>query len=235
MACASHLLHKRNSFIYSTRLILVKISFPNHFLTLFSYKKLTLLPQRGFVLKKIPFFTILISLCCSLSFAQETLTVYKKTATGIDENTPAGSLVFTDQIRELPPPMDSVKKVIVVKDSIEVKDRKGNVKKDKKGRPKYKVKKRRVTIWEKVEPKEPPRFVPIQCKLGEVWVKRADLARFQQASIDLSGEYASSTGSVFGLSSCAAFTIEMSPPKRWNVTWIFGALWRDLIFDFLPG
>jgi uncharacterized protein YndB with AHSA1/START domain len=47
-----------------------------------------------------------------------------------------------------------------------------------------------------VEPSEPPRFVPIQCKLGEVWVKRADLARFKQASLDLSGEYASSTGSV---------------------------------------
>jgi uncharacterized protein YndB with AHSA1/START domain len=29
-----------------------------------------------------------------------------------------------------------------------------------------------------------------------VWVKRADLARFKQASLDLSGEYASSTGSV---------------------------------------
>ena len=76
------------------------------------------------------------------------------------------------------------------------KDRKGNVKKDKKGRPKTKVKKRRVVTWEKVEPKEPPRFVPIQCKYGEVWVRRADLARFQQASMDLSGEYASSTGSV---------------------------------------
>ena len=148
-------------------------------------------------MKKSHFFTILISLCCSLSFAQETLTVYKKTPTGIDENTPAGSLVFTDQIKELPLPMDSVKKVMVVKDTIQITDRKGNVKKDKKGRPKIKVKKRRVTIWEKVEPKEPPRFVPIQCKLGEVWVKRADLARFQQASMDLSGEYASATGSVF--------------------------------------
>ena len=147
-------------------------------------------------MKKIQFFTFLISLCCSLSFAQETLSVYKKTARGIDENTPAGSLVFTDQIRELPLPMDSVKKVVVVKETVEVKDRKGNVKKDKKGRPKTKVKKRRVVTWEKVEPKEPPRFVPIQCKYGEVWVRRADLARFQQASMDLSGEYASSTGSV---------------------------------------
>ena len=86
-------------------------------------------------MKKSHFFALIISLCCSLSFAQETLTVYKKTANGIDENTPAGSLVFTDQIRELPPPMDSVKKVMVVKDTIEVKDRKGNVKRDKKGRP----------------------------------------------------------------------------------------------------
>ena len=58
------------------------------------------------------------------------------------------------------------------------------------------MQRKRVVTWEKVQPSEPPRFVPIQCKLGEVWVKRADLARFKQASLDLSGEYASSTGSV---------------------------------------
>ena len=132
----------------------------------------------------------------TFAFSQETLNVYKKTASGVDESNPIGTLVFTDQIQELPIPMDSVKKVTVVRERVEVKDRKGNVKKDKKGRPKTKLQRRRVETWVKVEPKEPPRFVPIKCKLGEVWVKRADLARFQQASIDLSGEYASGTGSV---------------------------------------
>lgn len=57
---------------------------------------------------------------------------------------------------------------------------------------------------------EPPRYVPVSCKLGTVYVKRADLARFEQESGDLSGEYASSTGSVF---------LKKSPnnPKRFNV------------------
>ena len=149
------------------------------------------------ILKKFLLTFCLVAVFSSLAFSQETLNVYKKTASGIDENSPLGTLTFTDEIRELPPPMDSVKKVTVVKEKVEIKDRKGNVKRDKKGRPKTKIQRKRVVIWEKVEPKEPPRFVPIKCKLGEVWVKRSDLARFKQASMDLSGEYASPSGSVF--------------------------------------
>ena len=147
-------------------------------------------------MKKILISVICLALFASFSFAQEALSVYKKTRGQIDEDTPVGSLLFTDYIKELPIPMDSVKKVTVVKEKVVVKDKKGNVKKDKKGNPKTKMQRKRVVTWEKVQPSEPPRFVPIQCKLGEVWVKRADLARFKQASLDLSGEYASSTGSV---------------------------------------
>ncbi len=147
-------------------------------------------------MKKILISVIYLALFASISFAQESLSVYKKNRGQIDENTPVGSLLFTDYIKELPIPMDSVKKVTVVKEKVVVKDKKGNVKKDKKGNPKTKMQRKRVVTWEKVQPSEPPRFVPIQCKLGEVWVKRADLARFKQASLDLSGEYASSTGSV---------------------------------------
>jgi len=147
-------------------------------------------------LKKILISVICLALFASFSFAQEALSVYKKTRGQIDEDTPVGSLLFTDYIKELPIPMDSVKKVTVVKEKVVIKDKKGNVKKDKKGNPKTKMQRKRVVTWEKVEPSEPPRFVPIQCKLGEVWVKRADLARFKQASLDLSGEYASATGSV---------------------------------------
>ncbi len=147
-------------------------------------------------MKKILISVICLALFASFSFAQESLSVYKKNRGQIDENTPVGSLLFTDYIKELPIPMDSVKKVTVVKEKVVVKDKKGRVKKDKKGNPKTKMQRKRVVTWEKVQPSEPPRFVPIQCKLGEVWVKRADLARFKQASLDLSGEYASSTGSV---------------------------------------
>ena len=147
-------------------------------------------------MKKILISVICLALFASFSFAQEALSVYKKTRGQIDEDTPVGSLLFTDYIKELPIPMDSVKKVTVVKEKVVIKDKKGNVKKDKKGNPKTKMQRKRVVTWEKVEPSEPPRFVPIQCKLGEVWVKRADLARFKQASLDLSGEYASATGSV---------------------------------------
>ena len=147
-------------------------------------------------MKKILISVVCLALFASFSFAQESLSVYKKNREQIDENTPVGSLLFTDYIKELPIPMDSVKKVTVVKEKVVVKDKKGRVKKDKKGNPKTKMQRKRVVTWEKVQPSEPPRFVPIQCKLGEVWVKRADLARFKQASLDLSGEYASSTGSV---------------------------------------
>lgn len=147
-------------------------------------------------MKKILISVVCLALFASFSFAQESLSVYKKNRGKIDENTPVGSLLFTDYIKELPIPMDSVKKVTVVKEKVVVKDKKGRVKKDKKGNPKTKMQRKRVVTWEKVQPSEPPRFVPIQCKLGEVWVKRADLARFKQASLDLSGEYASSTGSV---------------------------------------
>ena len=147
-------------------------------------------------MKKILISVVCLALFASFSFAQESLSVYKKNRGQIDENTPVGSLLFTDYIKELPIPMDSVKKVTVVKEKVVVKDKKGRVKKDKKGNPKTKMQRKRVVTWEKVQPSEPPRFVPIQCKLGEVWVKRADLARFKQASLDLSGEYASSTGSV---------------------------------------
>ena len=133
-------------------------------------------------MKKILISVICVALFASFSFAQEALSVYKKTRGQIDEDTPVGSLLFTDYIKELPIPMDSVKKVTVVKEKVVIKDKKGNVKKDKKGNPKTKMQRKRVVTWEKVEPSEPPRFVPIQCKLGEVWVKRADLARFKQAS-----------------------------------------------------
>lgn len=132
----------------------------------------------------------------SVCFSQETLSVYKKTGGTVDESTPAATLQLNDWLKELPIPQDSVKKVRIVKEKVEVKDKKGNVKKDKKGRPKMKVKKKKVVYYELVTPSEPPRFVPIDCKYGELWVKRADLARFKQASQDLSGEYASATGRV---------------------------------------
>ncbi len=147
-------------------------------------------------MKKILFLALF--LMVSLAMSQESLTVYKKFKGEVDEANPAGSLILSDWIKEMPIPKDSIKKVTVVKERVQVKDKKGNVVKDKKGRPKTKVQKKKVVTWEVVEPKEPPRFVPIQCKYGdELWVKRADLARFKQSSADISGEYASSTGSVF--------------------------------------
>lgn len=156
---------------------------------------------KRFILKnfKIFKFTLFFAFVFAVSFgfAQETLTVYKKVNSQIDESNPAGQLQFTDWIKELPIPQDSVKKTRVVKEKVEVKDKKGRVKKDKKGRPVMKVKKKKVTYYELVTPTEPPRFIPIDCKFGTLWVKRADLARFRQASMDLSGEYASNSGSVF--------------------------------------
>ncbi len=135
-------------------------------------------------------------LASGFSIAQETLNVYEKKQGQINEETPFGSIVFTDWIKEMPIPQDSVKKVRVVKEKVPMLDKKGREVKDKKGRVKMKTRRRKVVTWELREPSEPPKYVPIQCKLGAVWVKRADLARFKQASMDLSGEYASATGSV---------------------------------------
>lgn len=132
----------------------------------------------------------------SVAFAQGNLSVYKKVNGQVDESNSVGTLILSDWIKELPIPLDSVKKVVVQKEKVPVLDKKGRPVKDKKGKPKMKVKKTRIVKWELVEPSEPPRFVPIDCKYGQLWVKRADLARFQQASADISGEYASSTGSV---------------------------------------
>lgn len=135
-------------------------------------------------------------LAVSVTFSQENLSVYKKEKGQVVEDVPAGTLQLTDWIKELPIPQDSVKKVKIVKEKIAVKDKKGRIKKDKKGRPKMKVKKKKVVYYELVTPTEPPRFVPIDCKYGTLWVKRADLARFKQAALDISGEYASATGRV---------------------------------------
>lgn len=145
-------------------------------------------------MKKI--IALLFFLCVSFAFAQDELFVYKKVNNQVDEAAPAAKLYKSDWIKELPIPPEKVQKVSWVKEKVEVKDKKGRVVKDKKGKPKMKTKKKKVVTWVEVEPSEPPTFVPIDCKFGAVWVRRADLARFQQAAKDISGEYASATGSV---------------------------------------
>lgn len=147
-----------------------------------------------FKLKKLVLFLLIA--CVSVAFSDETLPAYGMLNKQLDEERPVGELTKTDWIKELPIPKEKVKKVTYVREKVQVKDKKGRVVKDKKGKPKTRIQKKKVEKWVEVEPTEPPRFVPIDCKLGQVWVKRADLARFQQESKDLSGEYASATGSV---------------------------------------
>ena len=160
-------------------------------------------------LKRI--FCFIAALFVTFALAQETLPVYKKVKNDVDESAPIGQLSKSDWIKELPIPKDKVQKVSWVKETVEVTDRKGRPVKDKKGRVKTKTKKKKVVTWVEQEPKEPPTYVPIDCKLGTVWVRRAELARFQQEALDLSGEYASATGSVY---------LKKSPnnPKRFDVT-----------------
>lgn len=142
-------------------------------------------------------FCFIAVLFVTFALAQETLPVYKKVKNDVDESAPVGQLSKSDWIKELPIPKDKVQKVSWVKETVEVTDRKGRPVKDKKGRVKTKTKKKKVVTWVEQEPKEPPTYVPIDCKFGNLWVKRADLARFQQESKDISGEYSSKTGSVF--------------------------------------
>ena len=146
-----------------------------------------------FILKK--FLILALFFFVASAFSQESLNFYRKNVGVVDESNPVGTLIQSDWIKENPIPPDSVKKYRYVKDTVYVM-KKGKQVLDKKGKPKFKIKKKKVAYWEKVEPTEPPKFVPISCKLGDLWVKRADLARFKQAAQDLSGVYASATGSV---------------------------------------
>jgi len=161
-----------------------------------------------FILKRIVCFVAV--LFVTFALAQETLPVYKKVKNEVDESAPVGQLSKSDWIRELPIPKDKVQKVSWVKETVEVTDKKGRVVKDKKGRPKTKTKRKKVVTWVEVDPAEPPKYVPIDCKLGSMWVRRAELARFQQEALDLSGEYASATGSIY---------LKKSPnnPKRFDI------------------
>lgn len=134
---------------------------------------------------------LILAFFVAFAFSQETLPVYKMVKKKINEETPVGELAKSDWIKEMPIPKEKVKKVSYVKD-----------KKSKK--------KKKVVKWVEQEPKTPPTYVPIDCKFGKVFVRRADLARFQQAAQDISGEYASATGSIF---------LKKSPnnPKKFNI------------------
>ena len=159
-------------------------------------------------LKRI--FCFIAALFVTYALAQETLPVYRKIGNEVSESAPVANLSKSDWIKELPIPKEKVQKVSWVRETVEVTDKKGRPVKDKKGRVKTKTKKKKVVTWVEQDPKEPPKFVPIDCKYGNVWVRRAELARFQQEALDLSGEYASATGSIF---------LKKSPnnPKRFDV------------------
>ena len=119
-------------------------------------------------LKKALLFVFVLAIFASA----QNLTVYRKS----DVSSPAlGVLSHSDWVKELPIPPQKVKKTYYVK--------------GKKGR------KKKMTSYETVVPKEPPRFVPIKCKFGSGFANRADLARFLERVMDISGTYSSATGS----------------------------------------
>ena len=82
------------------------------------------------------FIALFVFLCVSFAFAQEELFVYKKVNNEVDESVPAAKLYKSDWIKELPIPPEKVQQVSWVKEKVEVKDKKGRVVKDKKGKPK---------------------------------------------------------------------------------------------------
>ena len=137
-------------------------------------------------MKKI-LLAVLVVLTAS-AFAQMKINVYKKIDGNIDENRPLGYLMSSDAIKELPIPKDRIEHESFVDVQEKVRGKNG----------KYKTvtKKQRVVTYEEVEPKAPPRYVPVNCKFGDVWVKRSELDRFMQEYADLSGEYVSETGRV---------------------------------------
>ena len=131
---------------------------------------------------------VVLALFSASSFAQMKLDVYKKINGEIDENRPLGYLMSSDALKELPIPKDRIphETYVDVQEQVRV------------GKNKFKTvtKKQKITTYEEVEPKAPPRYVPVNCKFGDVWVKRSELERFMLEYTDLSGEYVSETGRV---------------------------------------
>ena len=130
---------------------------------------------------------VLVVLSASV-FAQMKLDVYKKIDGEIDEKRSLGYLTPSDVIKELPIPKERIEHESFVDVQEKVRGPKG----------KYTTvtKKQRIVTYEEIEPKDPPRYVPVNCKFGDVWVKRSELNRFMQEYADLSGEYVSETGRV---------------------------------------
>ena len=131
---------------------------------------------------------VVLAFLTASAFAQMKLDVFKKINGEIDENRPLGYLTSSDAIKELPIPKDRIEHESFVDVQEKVRGPKGKMK--------TVTKKQRVVTYEEVEPKAPPRYVPVNCKFGEVWVKRSELDRFKQEYADLSGEYVSETGRV---------------------------------------
>lgn len=151
-------------------------------------------------MKKLIFSVFLfIAVSC---FAQTKLTVFAKIDEFVDESRPIGTLTLSDSLEELPVPMEKVQKVRYVNVDQPVKDRRG--------RTITITSQKKEIYYEDVPSKEPPKFVPVKCRFGEVWVRRGELARFLQEARDIGGEYASTTGSVF---------VKRSPnsPKKFSI------------------
>ena len=112
----------------------------------------------------------MLALFFASSFAQMKLDVYKKINGEIDENRPLGYLMSSDAVKELPIPKDRIphETYVDVQEQVRV------------GKNKFKTvtKKQKITTYEEVELKAPPRYVPVNCKFGDVWVKRSELERF---------------------------------------------------------
>ena len=106
------------------------------------------------------------------SFAQMKLDVFKKINGEIDENRPLGYLMSSDAIKELPIPKDRIEHESFI--DVPEKVRGSN------GKYTTITKKQKVITYEEVELKAPPRYVPVNCKFGDVWVKRSELDRFKQ-------------------------------------------------------
>ena len=131
---------------------------------------------------------LFLSLCAFL-FADQTLPVYQK------ENPQSrilGYLNASDQVEELPIPPIKKKEVKYVKQ-------------------RHSKKKKKVVRYVEVPRQEPPEYIPVKTRFAKKgYVRRADLARFKERSVDLSGIYSSKTGTV---------VLSKSPnsPGRFNI------------------
>lgn len=156
------------------------------------------------------FIPLYVFVMASVAFAQQNLPLFAKDN---PESKKVAELTYVDvqSIEELPIPPLKKKVVSYEADKKKLKACQAEKTAKKVKACQKKVKKKKVVKMVEVERTSPPEYIPVKTRLGEGFVRRADLARFKERASDQSGKYSSLTGHVI---------LEKSPnnPGKFNIT-----------------